>query len=297
MKKDISHQEQLQNYLRAAGAAGNAAPNSDGGALAEIAAVAPSVGIANLYLEALAQVDEGPLCTFCQELATVELPIKEFDFDAGTVKGPWLACEQCHGLITHRSLRKLVEIGVSGSSISAESQPLLAKTLKYFLKKLFASLTGEVRLVGDSPSESPWGLPPATLRESDLLPWNLVRRQMERTSGKPGVNVMPTFAIGRPGSGKSGVFRTYSVVLRGEDLSVVGFLTIYPFGSPNGKNLGEYEIYVDPNCRRMGLGMHLLRIADEEFGLDFTVQHYTVAGRALAHSYLQDRDLTVAATA
>ena len=297
MKKDTSHEEQLRNYLEGASNVGNKGAEQPESELPDIAAIAPSVVLANLFLEATSQANGDVTCDVCDNLATVELPFKEFDLDGATMESPWLACERCRDLIARRSTKQLIEIVVGQVRPSTEFRPFIERTWKYISKKLFTSLTGEVHLVGDTPAESPWGLPPATLRDSDIVPWEVVSKNFEAIPGKPGVTVMPAVAVGHSDSGAFEVFDTSMIILRGDNLDPVGILTYFPSGSPNGKNHGEYEILVNPEYRRLGIGMSLLKVADDHFGLDFEVQHFTVAGRALAHAYLESRDLSTTATA
>jgi len=58
---------------------------------------------------------------------------------------------------------------------------------------------------------------------------------------------------------------------------------------PRHTKPGECVIQVNPKARRCGIGMLLLEIMDAYFPIDFTIQRYTAAGRALAARYLSTK--------
>ena len=140
MKKDTSHEEQLRNYLEGASNVGNKGAEQPESELPDIAAIAPSVVLANLFLEATSQANGDVTCDVCDNLATVELPFKEFDLDGATMESPWLACERCRDLIARRSTKQLIEIVVGQVRPSTEFRPFIERTWKYISKKLFTSV-------------------------------------------------------------------------------------------------------------------------------------------------------------
>ena len=74
---------------------------------------------------------------------------------------------------------------------------------------------------------------------------------------------------------------------------LAGVLHLYPHGQrhrhPDARKApGEYHISVDPEYQGRGIGLALLRAADEEWGIDFWRQSYTIAGYNLVLKYLQE---------
>ena len=80
--------------------------------------------------------------------------------------------------------------------------------------------------------------------------------------------------------------RLIALAIRDFDGTLLGEMSLYPEGVPGNCQPGEYVIQVNPEFRRRGIGLLLLEIMDSNFPIDFTIQHYTAAGRALAAKYL-----------
>ncbi len=84
--------------------------------------------------------------------------------------------------------------------------------------------------------------------------------------------------------------RILHLVYRDTRGRVVGHLAYYPEGVFGFYNPGEYSMTVWSGIRRRGVGTALVAEADRRWGLDFTRQNYTDAGRALVVKYLNERD-------
>jgi hypothetical protein len=231
-------------------------------------------------------------CDTCQLPAVEEIPFTTFRHAGEEMAGPWYACERCSALIAQRATKRLIAIMLDNPDFPPELQGRFAVSWKPRLKKLYASRTGASLPIGGLPTSNPFGLPPATLRRSNLSPWDRASKQFDFAKARPGFTVTPSFIIDNSPSAEteSPLFRATSCVLRNKALELVAFLTYFPEGSPRGKRFGEYELYVNPTFRRAGNGLRMLAYADRRFQLDFTIQSYTVPGRLLALSYLESRD-------
>ena len=86
--------------------------------------------------------------------------------------------------------------------------------------------------------------------------------------------------------------RLIALAIRHFDGTLLGEMCLYPEGVPGHCQPGEYVIQVNPKARRCGVGLLLLEIMDSYFPIDFTIQHYTAAGRALSAKYLSTKTRT-----
>jgi len=83
--------------------------------------------------------------------------------------------------------------------------------------------------------------------------------------------------------------RLIALAVRHVDGTLLGEMSPYPDGIPGHMKPGEYVIQVNPKSRRCGIGMLLLEVMDSYFPIDFRIQRYTTAGRALAARYLSTK--------
>ena len=80
-----------------------------------------------------------------------------------------------------------------------------------------------------------------------------------------------------------------TTVMRDANGTLIGIVKQFPNGrfSPKIGTLlsGEFFVSIRPSHQRKGLGLELLRAADQQWGLNFMKQHYTHAGRRLVDRY------------
>jgi GNAT superfamily N-acetyltransferase len=82
------------------------------------------------------------------------------------------------------------------------------------------------------------------------------------------------------------------MLFRGAKGELIGFLRHHPNGDqPGCKIPGEHTFHVQVAHRGRGIGRSLLAEADRRWNLDFSIQSYTMAGRALAVSYLVAKEV------
>ncbi len=130
-----------------------------------------------------------------------------------------------------------------------------------------------------------FGLPPAIVHT--MSPFEYVAGDLART-GEPGIHdetcgdgrVVVMTPLGRTPA------RIFILAARNERGRVVGHLSYYPEGVISRYKPGEYSMNVWLGARRQGVGLALLTEADRRWDLDFTIQKYTEAGRALVVKYL-----------
>jgi GNAT superfamily N-acetyltransferase len=74
---------------------------------------------------------------------------------------------------------------------------------------------------------------------------------------------------------------------RDEDGTLRGILNRYPTDIPPWEAQGNFNLWVDPDWHRQGIGTALITEADRRWSLDFEQQRYTLEGAALVARYLE----------